>query len=456
MTESKEKINSVGVEPIFGLYGEIRVPGDKSISHRAVILGAIGEGVTEVHGALLGEDNLSTIEAIGNMGIEVITPGTTSERLLIKGKGLRGLSEPNTIIDAGNSGTTSRLLMGLLSGQSFNSVITGDDSLKGRPMGRIIKPLELMGANIKGRVAEGVAVMGDKVTLPVTITGSKLHGIDYSTPVPSAQLKSAILLAGLYAEGSTTVTESHLSRDHSERMLAQFGARIDASGLTTTIHPGSALKGSHIKVPGDISSAAFLMVAALITPRSELIIKEVGLNPTRVGIIDILKRMGASIEIINFNEAFEPTGDIVVRSSSLHGIDISGSELLPAIDEFPVICVAAAFAKGVTDISGAGELRVKESDRIKAVADGLARIGVRVKEKEDGLLVEGVLHEVIEGKVSGSPVEVPEIETYLDHRIAMAFGVAGLALPGGISIKNPECIDISFPRFFELIKGVSN
>lgn len=424
-------IDKIIIEPKRSLKGECVVPGDKSISHRAVMLGAISDGETVVNGFLDGEDNLSTVGAFEALGIEI--EKKESNTLIINGRGLYGLREAKDIIDVGNSGTTARLISGILSAIPFFSVITGDASLRARPMARVVTPLREMGANISGRAHDSL--------LPLAITGGTLTGIEYSSPVASAQVKSAILLAGLYAKGTTKVIEPAKSRDHSERMLNLFGANISIDGLSVSIKGGSGLKGVEIEVPGDISSAAFLMVGALITEGSELLIKGVGINPTRCGIINILKKMGGDIEILNETDSFEPSADILVKSSGLNGTEITGGELLPAIDEFPAICVAAAFAKGTTKISGAAELRVKESDRISAMAGFLMNIGVEgVVEFDDGLEIEG------SAKLSGGTVEV-----HNDHRIAMAAAIAGLKCDEGVSISNAEVVDVSFPGFFSLL-----
>ena len=395
--------------------GAITVPGDKSISHRAVMLGSIADGVTEVEGFLEGEDNLSTIGAFRSMGVVIDRPGPS--RVTIHGRGMRGLAEPGDVLDAGNSGTTARLLTGLLSAQPFYSVLTGDASLRSRPMKRVVEPLRLMGAAITGRK--------DGSLLPLSISGGKLAGIEYRTPVASAQLKSALLLAGIYAEGRTTVIEPGKSRDHTERMLRYFGAQVRVDGTATTVGSTKALSGCRIIVPGDISSAAFFMVAAMITTdASELLISGVGVNPTRPGIIDILRKMGGSVELVDEREECgEPVADILVRSSRLKGVEISGTELLPAIDEFPIICVAAAFAGGTTSITGAGELRVKESDRISAMSRCLSAIGSSAVESADGIKIEGN---------SGGNVRGGRVDSVGDPRVsvAMAVGPPGSAAGG--------------------------
>jgi len=420
------------------------VPGDKSISHRAVMLGSIAQGDTTIRGFLHGADNRATISAFRAMGIEI---EERNETLIVHGKGLHGLRESASEIDCMNSGTTARLLTGLLSGQSFASRITGDDSLKRRPMGRVVKPLALMGAKIIGH-EDTASFPGrkDSTYLPLDISPARLFGISYDTPVASAQLKSAILLAGLYAEGETRVRESAKSRDHTERMLRAMGADIVVKGLTVTIRGGTPLKGININVPGDISSAAFFIVAALIVPGSELLIKNVGVNPTRMGIIDILQEMGGEITVLNKKgEDLEPTADISVRASKLRGIEISGKELLPAIDEFPIITVAAAFAEGTTKISGAGELRVKESDRIAVMAHILSGLGLTCLEEPDGLTIEGVEF----GQLGGG-----EFSTHGDHRIAMSLAVAALGAGRDVTMEDASSVDVSYPVFFEDLKKV--
>jgi len=418
-----------------GLKGEITVPGDKSISHRSVILGSIAEGRTEISGFLEGEDNLSTIAAFSLMGVKIDRNGS---RVAIEGRGLDGLEEPPDVIDAGNSGTTTRLLLGLLSGRPFFSVITGDESLRKRPMKRVVDPLSLMGASITGRKGSSV--------LPLAISGRRLRAITYRTPVASAQLKSALLLAGLSADGETIIDEPEKSRDHTERMLRLFGADVRTSGNATSVRSTNRLAGCKISVPGDISSAAFFMAGAAFTPGSELVIRDVGINPTRVGIMDVLKKMGGSIELAAQSESSgEPVGDILVRGSRLKGVDIGGSELLPAIDEFPIICVAAAFAEGTTRISGAKELRVKESDRIAVMSECLTAIGVRNTETEDGITIEGLGARTAKGGT---------IRSHGDHRIAMSMAMAALRTENGIEIEGAASVDVSFPGFFRLLSKV--
>ena len=412
------------------LNGTCRVPGDKSISHRGVMLAGISEGTTKITGFLEGEDCLSTLRCFQQMGIKV---EHQEDAMIITGRGTEGLLEPRDILDAGNSGTTIRLMSGILSGQSFLSVITGDNSLRSRPMDRISVPLRQMGAVIDGREGGRMA--------PLVIRGGNLKAIAYDMPVASAQVKSAVLLAGLYADGVTSVTEPRASRDHTERMLQAFGADIRSEGLVRSVRP-SRLKGTRVEVPGDISSAAFLMVAAACLPGSRITLEAVGLNPTRAGIITVLQQMGASIETVNLREAGgEPIGDVIITGSTLKGIDI-GEDLIPSlIDEIPVIAVAAACAKGETRITGARELRVKETDRISAMAQELSRVGVQVETLEDGMVIQGP--QQIQGGV---------VESHGDHRIAMAMAVAGLMAAAPVKIQQPECMAVSFPGFEQTLK----
>jgi len=427
-------VNSITINPAASIRGEITVPGDKSISHRSIMLGAIANGITTVRGFLRGEDNMSTMSAFRAMGVEI---DDDSETLHIHGCGLHGLKEPSDVLDCGNSGTTIRLITGLLSGQSFFSVVTGDQYLRKRPMKRVVEPLSRMGATICGRNQGSLA--------PLAISGGRLTAIDYESPVSSAQIKSSIMLAGLYADGETSVKEPTLSRDHSERMFKLFGASIDRYDRRVTVRGGARLNAQEVIVPGDISSAAFFMVAALISPGSELLIRNVGVNPTRTGVIDILREMGGDIELLEQREVSgEPMADILVRSSSLKGIPISGSVIPRAIDEFPAICVAAACAEGVTTIRNAKELRVKETDRISAMAGNLRTLGVEVTECDDGMDIRGV-----ESLAGG------EVDSFGDHRIAMSLSVAALVARTGISVKDTDCVATSFPNFFQLLEKVS-
>ena len=414
--------------------GEIAVPGDKSISHRSIMLGSIARGVTTVRGFLRGEDNISTLNAFRAMGVEVSDDGET---LRIEGKGLHGLAEPTDILDCGNSGTSMRLMTGLLAGQRFFSVLTGDRYLRNRPMKRVLEPLGRMGGTIYGRAG------GDRA--PLAIVGRELSAISYASPVASAQVKSSIMLAGLYASGDTTITEPHVSRDHSERMFRYFGADIRLLPGGVLVRGGRELQGREIMVPGDISSAAFFIVAALIVPGSELLIRGVGINPTRTGILDILSAMGADIELLDSREVSgEPVADLLVRGSRLRGIEIGGDVVPRAIDEFPVICVAAAMAEGRTVVREAAELRVKETDRIAAMAANLRKAGVDVLETEEGMEIEG------SGRLAGGC-----FESFGDHRIAMSMLVAGLAAEGEITVNDVDCIATSFPNFFALLASVA-
>lgn len=413
--------------------GEISLPGDKSISHRAIMLGNIARGETRVKGLSDCVDCQNTLNAFLRLGIEI--EEDSEGELTIHGRGLKGLSSVREVIDVGNSGTTMRLLSGILAGQDFSCTITGDESLKKRPMKRIILPLRKMGAKISSP---------DDNHPPITIVGQKLHPIDYLSPVASAQVKSCVLLAGLYAQGRTSLTEPSLSRDHTERMLKYLGCPIEIKGRTIFIEGVSELEAKPITVPGDISSAAFFIIACLLLQNSQIRIKGVGVNPTRTGILDILKRMGARIVIENVHELCgEPVADLVVNSSSLGGVEIGG-ELIPRIiDEIPVLAVAATQAKGVTEVSDAQELRVKESDRIGNVVSQLSRMGALVKEKEDGMVISG-------GKrlVGGS------VTSFGDHRMAMALTIAGLIADGETTINDVDCINTSFPHFIDILNKI--
>lgn len=414
------------------LRGEITVPGDKSISHRSIMLGSLASGTTEVHGFLQGEDSLATLRAFRGMGITIEEFG--DGRLRIEGRGLHGLQEPADVLDCGNSGTTMRLMLGLLSGQAFFSVLSGDQYLRRRPMKRVVAPLGTMGARIWGRKNGELA--------PLSIQGAALQATAYDSPIASAQVKSALLLAGLYADGDTTVREPHLSRDHSERMLRYFGAEVSPFEGGVTVAGGARLLGQEVFVPGDISSAAFFLVAALITPGSELLIRNVGVNPTRSGIIDILRQMGGSIELLDERErSGEPVADLLVHSSDLRGIEIGGALVPRAIDEFPVISVAACFAEGRTIIRDARELRVKETDRIAAMCEALNAVGGRVEAREDGMVVQGI--ETLDGGT---------VASCGDHRIAMSMAIAALRSSAAISIDDTDCTETSFPGFWRLLQ----
>lgn len=410
------------------LKGKLTVPGDKSISHRAVMFGALAEGLTEVEGFLPGADCLSTIDCFRRMGILVEEQG--KERLLIHGRGLHGLKKPQDILDAGNSGTTTRLISGILSGQDFETTLTGDASIQKRPMGRIIEPLTLMGASIESLKGNGCA--------PLRIQGRPLHGIHYTTKVASAQVKSAILLAGLYGDGPTSVTEPALSRNHTELMLRSFGASVETDGTTASIKPQPRLTGQKVCVPGDISSAAYFLAAGCITPGSELLIQNVGVNPTRDGILRVLKRMGADVAVFPAdNSDGEPVADLLVKTSRLQGCILEG-DLIPAlIDEIPVIAVMACFAEGRTVIRDAAELKVKESNRIDVMVKNLSAMGAHITATEDGMIIEG-----------GYPLHGAVIDSRLDHRIAMSFAIAGLNADGETKILSAECVNISYPGFY--------
>ncbi len=410
--------------------GEIRVPGDKSISHRSVILASIATGTSHVYGFLQGEDSLNTVKAFQQMGVSI---ECDRDRLKVNGVGLYGLQQPVGALEMGNSGTAMRLLLGLLAGQNFDSCLIGDRSLSSRPMRRVIDPLQRMGAVIDSR---------DGGRAPLQISGNRaLNAIEYRMPVASAQVKSCLLLAGLYSRGQTIVHEPAPTRDHSERMLRGFGCDVISSGATICIEGGQSLEACDVEVPADISSAAFLMVAASIAPAGDITLKHVGVNPTRTGVIDILGLMGADIEIINRREVGgEPVADIRVRGAALSGIEIPPRLVPLAIDEFPAIFIAAACASGVTVLRGAEELRVKESDRIQVMADGLDRLGIETGVLDDGIVVHG-------GKPGGG-----EVDSHGDHRIAMAFSVASVATGGDISITDCDNVNTSFPGFVEIAR----
>lgn len=411
----------------------VQVPGDKSISHRAMMLGSIAEGRTAITGFLAGADCLATAVAMRALGVNIEQPGATE--MIVDGVGLDGLRAPATELDLGNSGTAMRLLAGLLAGQSFDTVLTGDESLSGRPMGRIIIPLTQMGAAIESD-CDG--------TPPLQISGGlKLHGIDYAMPVASAQVKSAVLLAGLYANGTTAVTEPAITRDHTERMLRALGATVTLSGRTVTLTGGQQLTGCPIEVPGDLSSATFIILGTLLAQDAEILIEKIGVNPTRTGAIDILLGMGADIRLENQRQfGDEPVADLRVRSSRLAGVEVDPALVSLAIDEFPALFVAAAAAAGRTVFTGLEELRVKESDRIAAMADGLRRLGVKVDETPDGATVHG-------GQFSGG-----EVESYHDHRVAMSLAMAGTVASGDVLIRDVDNVNTSFPGFRECVQGL--
>lgn len=419
------------VQPGGSLHGTIKVPGDKSISHRSVMLGAIGDGRTEITGLLEGEDVLSTLKAFRAMGVRA--EGPENGRLVIHGVGMHGLRKPDSVLDMGNSGTAMRLMAGLLSGQSFDTELTGDSSLRKRPMGRVATPLNGMGAQIETQP-------GGLPPLRI-VGGRRLHGIDYTLPVPSAQVKSSLLLAGLYAEGATSVTEPATTRDHTERMLRGFGYEVVVDGRRVSLRGGGRLHACHIEVPADISSAAFFLVGAAIAPGSALTLQHVGINPTRIGVINILRAMGAHITLKNEREVGgEPVADIEVASSRLRGIRIPEAQVPLAIDEFPALFIAAACAEGETVLAGAEELRVKESDRIAVMAEGLRELGIDARETPDGIVIRG-------GKMHSGTVD-----SHGDHRIAMSFSMAALRAAEPITILDCKNVDTSFPGFVPLAR----
>jgi 3-phosphoshikimate 1-carboxyvinyltransferase len=411
------------------LRGEITIPGDKSISHRGIMLGSMAEGDTHLHGFLEGADCLSSIACFQKMGIEIERDGSN---VTIHGKGLHGLTKPSEILDAGNSGTTTRLMSGILAGQDFSSTITGDDSLRTRPMKRVITPLSEMGASIKSH--DGC--------LPMTVTGGHLHGIDYISPVASAQVKSCVLFAGLYADGKTSVTEPAISRNHTELMLRGFGASVktDEEKHYVEVEPEPVLHGQDITVPGDISSAAYFLVAGLICEDADILVKNVNINPTRAGILKVIEDMGGNISYIDRRTVSgEEVADINVRTSSLHGTTVEGDIIPTLIDELPVIAVMAAYADGTTVIRDAAELRVKESDRIATVTENLRAMGCDMAPTDDGYIING-----------GRPLHGASIRTYKDHRIAMSFAVAALNADGETTLDDPSCVNISYPGFFSV------
>lgn len=427
-----EAVNRV-ISPVNKLAGEFVVPGDKSISHRSIMFASLAEGTSRISGLLRGEDCLSTLKAFQSLGVEV--EDRAEDELIIHGRGL-ALQEPADVIDCGNSGTTMRLMSGILAGQPFFSVLTGDKYLRNRPMGRVINPLKSMGATILGR--------NDSSKAPFAICGGQLKPMEYRSPIASAQVKSALLLAGMQMEGTTTVYEPHLSRDHSERMLRFFGADVVSFEGGASITGPVRLQGRDVVVPGDISSAAFFLVAGLIVPDSELVLKNVGINPTRSGIIDILQQMGGSIELVNEREVGgEPVADLVVKSSSLKGIEIGGDLIPRAIDEFPVVSVAAAFADGVTTIRDAKELRVKETDRIAAMCESLGALGADITPLDDGMEI-----------VGGQDLRGGTVQSFGDHRIAMSMAIAALCAGAEVEIVDTQCTETSFPGFWELLTSL--
>lgn len=413
------------------LRGEVTIPGDKSVSHRSVMFGSIAKGTTEIHHYLQGADCLSTIACFQKMGVAIENRGNV---VYVHGNGLRGLKKPDSILDCGNSGTTTRLISGILAPQSFDVVLTGDESIQKRPMKRIIEPLSMMGADITSLNGNGCA--------PLQITGRPLNGIHYTSAIPSAQVKSAILLAGLYADGETSVTEPSVSRNHTELMLRYFGADVRTEGATAVIKPATELNGNLIHVPGDISSAAYFIAAGLMVPDSEILIKQVGVNPTRDGILHVCRDMGADITLMNEeNASGEPTADLLVRTSRLHGTVIGGALIPTLIDELPMIAAMACLAGGDTVIRDAGELKVKESNRLEVMVRSLTAMGADVEETADGMIIHG-----------GRPLHGTVIDSHADHRIAMTFAITGLCADGETQLLGAECVNISYPGFYEDLK----
>lgn len=412
------------IQKIKKAIGQIKVPGDKSISHRAVMLGSLANGVTEISGFLKGADCLSTIDCFRKMGIDIDING---ENVTVHGNGLRGLKKPDEMLYTGNSGTTTRLLCGILAGQNFDTSITGDASIQKRPMGRVVKPLSMMGAKIENEYC------------PLYITGTKLHGIDYKMPVASAQVKTAIILAGLYADGETVIHEIEKSRDHTELMLSAMGADLTVDNLDITVKPINDLTAVNVDVPGDISSAAFFLVLGAIMPNSQITVTNVGVNPTRTGIIDVLKDMGADITLENVHtSAGETVANITVRSSSLKGTTVGGDIIPRLIDELPIIAVAAVFADGQTVIKDAQELKVKETNRIRAVVDEFNKCGIDITETDDGMIING-----------GKSIHGADFKTYGDHRMAMSLTVLAQLADGESTLDDSDCACVSYPTFFD-------
>ena len=424
---------------ITGLRGKVNIPGDKSISHRCIMFGSIASGTTEISNFLQGADCLATINCFRRMGIEI---ENQEEKIIVHGKGLHGLTAPTEILDVGNSGTTTRLISGILVGQPFESKLSGDNSLNSRPMKRIMEPLTKMGGHISSILRNGCA--------PLYIAPGKLHGIHYDSPVASAQVKSSILLAGLYADGETSVTEPSLSRNHTELMLKEFGADIrsqfdlNTSKATAFIRPCSELYGQKIMVPGDISSAAYFIAAGLLVPDSEILIKNTGINATRAGILKVCENMGANITLLNERtEGGEAIADILVRTSKLHGTTISGDIIPTLIDEIPIIAIMAAAAEGTTIIKDAAELKVKETNRIETVVDNLKAMGCDIIATDDGMIIHG-----------GKTLHGTTIHTLLDHRIAMAFSIAALIAEDTTRILDSKCVDVSYPTFYDSFENL--
>lgn len=417
------------------LKGEIYIPGDKSISHRAIMLGSLAKGTTEITNFLQGADCLSSIDCFRSMGIQI---DNTKDSVLVHGLGLHGLKKPEKMLDVGNSGTTTRLMSGILAAQPFETELNGDASIQKRPMKRIMVPLTQMGANITSIKDNGCA--------PLRIVGHPLHGIHYQSQVASAQVKSCILFAGLYADGETSVTEPYVSRNHSELMLEYFGGKVTTKGTTATVMPEPLLVGQKVVVPGDISSAAYFIAAGLLVPNSELLIKNVGINPTRDGILRVCKQMGADITLLDENSVKgEPSADLLVRSSSLHGTVVGGEIIPTLIDEIPIIAILASYAEGQTIIKDAQELKVKESDRIDVMVENLTKMGVDIQATDDGMIING-----------GKPLHGAVIDSKLDHRIAMSFAIASLQADGETEILGSECVNISYPDFYDDLEKLSH
>ncbi|PKM52266.1 MAG: 3-phosphoshikimate 1-carboxyvinyltransferase [Firmicutes bacterium HGW-Firmicutes-7] len=419
------------INPVYRLKGDIKVPGDKSISHRAIMLGSVAKGHTLIKDFLMGEDCLSTIRCFKQMGVSItINKNTVS----VKGNGLHGLKQPDQLLDVGNSGTTMRLMSGLLCGQEFDCSLTGDSSIIKRPMKRIIEPLTRMNGRIK-------SINGDN-RAPLYIQSSTLINIDYTSPVASAQVKSSIMLASLYTSGITTITEPYTSRNHSELMLNHFGGNVQVDGTKVICTPVDELFAQEVIVPSDISSAAYFMVAGLISKNSEIIIRDVGINPTRAGIIHVLQSMKGQIELDNIRMInSEKVADIIVKSSNLEGTVVEGSIIPTLIDEIPIIAVAAAFAEGKTIIKDAAELKVKESNRIDTTVNELKKMGVDISPTDDGMIIQG-----------GTPLHGAVLDSYHDHRVAMSLTIAALNASSNTNLLNSKCIDISYPTFFEDLK----
>lgn len=415
------------IEPAPSVRGRFRLPGDKSISHRAALFGALAEGATGIRNYSSAADCASTLECLRALGVRVVR---NRGEVIVEGRGPDAWTAPEGALDAGNSGTTLRLLAGALAGRPFRSVLTGDESLRRRPVERVAAPLRAMGAT---------ALTTDGKP-PLTIEGGRLHGIDFDLPVASAQVKTAVLLAGLQARGTTTVREPTPSRDHTERMLPAFGVPVERNGLAATVHGGATLRGAEVTVPGDASSAAFLVVAALVLPDSEIHLEGVLLSPTRAAFVDVLQDMGGQVETHLESTEPEPVGSIVARSSALHGTMVDPGRVAALIDEVPALAVAASFAEGTFTLTGARELRVKESDRIAAMAEGLGRLGGHVRELSDGLVIKG-----------GIPLQGASVRSHGDHRVAMALAVAALAAEGATEIEGAECATVSFPEFYEFL-----